>query len=142
MTTQIMTADELNANRYVGHTATTERPYADDPVRRYANPDDLARHQRQWDQAKAWDDENAKARADRLAAVETDREAEAERNQAKARADLEADVKRRFMARGHVTENDWERLKGQLIDRELVSAPNPTEVEKARLLATGQYPRF
>ena len=63
--TSTMTAAELNANIYIGKTMQIERPYADDPVRRYANPDDLARHQRMWDQAKAWGDEDARLGAER-----------------------------------------------------------------------------
>jgi len=136
------TIDELNRNIYLGKTATTERPYAADPVRRYANPDDLARHQRLWDQARARADQNAKLHAARIAKVDTDREAEATRRQVAARADLEATVKQRFLSKAGATVNDWERLKGQLTDQELLETPNPIEVEKAKMRRTGAYNLF
>lgn len=141
MTTQIMTGDELNRNIYLGKTATIPRPAATD-TGAASFPDTLARHQQMWDAAKAWADEDARIGQERRAKLEAGRTAEAERQRTKARADLEAAVKQRFMAQRGVTVSDWERLKGELIDRELISAPNAAEVEKARLLATGRYPRF
>jgi len=136
------TIAEINKNVYLGKTATTPRPYAEDPNVVYADEADLRRRQGQWDAAKAWTDEDAKLRADRTAKLDADREADATRRKQETRADLEAAVKARFMAQRGVDEADWARLKGELIDRELLSAPNPIEAERARLLATGQYPRF
>jgi len=135
------TIAQIDKNPYLGRTATTPRPAATD-TGAAGFPDTLARHQRLWDEAKAWADGSARIGEERRAKLDADREAEAERRQASARADLEAAVKARFMAQRGVDENDWQRLKGELIDRELISAPNAVEAEKARLLATGRYPRF
>ena len=131
---------EINKNIYLGKTKQIERPYADDPVRRYADPADLARHQRQWDQAKAWADEGAAIGEARRAKLDAARAEDAERRRLAARADPEADVKRRFMAQGHVDEGDWERLKGQKIDQALLEMPDPVEQAKAELRRSGRYP--
>ena len=133
---------EIDRNIYLGKTATIERPFAEDPVRRYADPADLARHQRQWDAAKAWADEDAAIGEARRAKLDANRDADATRRQAKARADLEAAVKQRFLSRAGATAADWERLKGQLIDAELLAMPDPVEEQKAALLRSGAYPRF
>ena len=118
------------------------RPFADDPVRRYADPADLARHQRQWDLAKAWADGDAAIGEARRAKLDVDRADDERRRQVAARADLERAVEARFMARAGATEADWERLKGQLIDAELLAMPDPVEEQKAALLRSGAYPRF
>jgi len=135
------TIAQIDKNPYLGRTATTPRPAATD-TGAAGFPDTLARHQQLWDEAKAWADGNAKTRADRLAKIDADREAEATRRQQAARADLEATVKQRFMAQRGATVNDWERLKGELIDRELIAAPNPIEVEKAKMRRSGAYNLF
>jgi len=67
---------------------------------------------------------------------------EAARRQVAARADLEASVRAQFMAQRGVDERDWERLKGQLIDQELLETPNPIEIEKAKMRRTGAYNLF
>lgn len=135
-----MTAEEINRNIYLGKTTTTERPFADDPVRRYADPPDLARHQRMWDQAKQWDDGNAKARADHLAAVAADRETEAAKQKASLRADLEARLRSAYLANPATTVNDWERNKQGLIDAEL--AKSPIDQRVADLRRDPQYSSF
>ena len=131
---------EINANIYLGKTATTERPYADDPVRRYADPADLARHQRMWDQAKAWDDDNRRRRDERIAAVEATRLAEIEQRRTAARDRMEADVRRDFLARPGVDESDWQRLKDRLIDDVLLATPSPVAQARAALLKSGAFP--
>jgi len=133
---------ELNRNIFIGKTGRIARPWADDPDTVYYDEASLREQQRRWDQAKSWDDHNAKLGADRLAKLDADREADATRRQQEARADLEAAVKQRFMAQRGVDESDWERLKGELIDRELISAPNAVEAEKAKMRRSGAYNLF
>jgi len=133
---------ELNRNPFVGKTRHVPRPFAEDPDTVYADEADLRQKQSQWDAADAWRAEDAAIGEARRAKLDADRAEDARRRQVAARADLESRLRREFLSREGATENDWERLKGQLIDRELLEAPNPVEVEKARLLATGRYPRF
>lgn len=136
------TVAELNRNPFTGRTTTTPRPFAEDPNVVYLDEAHLRQKQAQWDAAERWRAEGAAIGEARRAQLDGDREADATRRQQEARADLEAAVKQRFLAKAGATVNDWERLKGQLIDQELISAPNPIEVEKARLVASGRYPQF
>jgi len=131
----------MTTNEYIGQTTRTSRPVADD-ARIYRDPADLAAHQARWDAAEAQRLHNQRQQDERVARVETDRAAEAAKRRAAARTDLEGAIKARFLARGDVDEADWQRLKGELIDRELISAPNPIEVEKARLRRSGAYNLF
>jgi len=136
------TIAQLDKNPYLGRTATTPRPFLADPNVVYFDEAHLRQKQSQWDAAERWRAEGAAIGEARRAALDADREADATRRQVAARADLEAAVKAQFLSKAGATVNDWERLKGELIDRELLETPNPIEVEKARLLATGRYPRF
>ena len=86
-----------------------------------------------------WDDHNRRRQDERVAAIEAQRTAADEARRLAARADLEADVKRRFMAQGHVDEGDWQRLKGQLIDAELLAMPSAVEQARAELLKSGAF---
>jgi len=61
----------------------------------------------------------AKARAERAGKLAADRTADIERHRAEARSDLEARLKREFMASGLASEADWRRLGQDLIDAEL-----------------------
>jgi len=133
---------EIDKNIYLGKTERIARPFAEDPKVIYADEADLRRQQGQWDAAKAWADEDAAIGEARRAKLDADRAEDAERRRLAARADLEADVKRRFMAQGHVDEGDWERLKGQKIDQALLEMPDPVEQAKAEILRSGVYARF
>ena len=134
-----MTIQEIDRNPYLGRTKQIERPYADDPVRTYADPADLARHQRQWDQAKAWADEGRRRQDERIAAVDAERAAADEARRLAARADLEGAVKARFLSRPGVDEADWQRLGPELIDAELLAMPDPVAQARAELLKSGAF---
>lgn len=132
------TIQEIDKNVYLGKTATIPRPTADDRGMG-GFPDTLSRHQRAWDEAKRWDDENARLRADRHAEVEATRRAEIERRHTEARADLEADLRRRFLATGLATVADWEAAKVGLIAKALAETPDAVELAKAEMARSGQY---
>ena len=133
------TVAELNRNPFTGKTRHVPRPFADDPASVYYDSADLRRHQQQWDQAKSWDDDNAQLQKDRTDKIEADRTAQIEADRAKARADLEADLRRRYLLNPAATVNDWEAAKADLVAKALAEMASPVESEKARLLATGTY---
>jgi hypothetical protein len=138
------TIKDLDHNPYVGRTATTPRPYAEDPKTIYTGPDDLKRHQAMWDQAAEHQKGNDELRAERLGKIEAERQAAVEQRQKADREQFEATIKAEFMAANPVaTEQDWTRLKDQLIDDRMTqrTATHANEVRE-RLLATGVYQPF
>lgn len=72
-----MDAKELNANPFLGRTQHLPRPVGPaDGKFGVTGRADLLRDQQRWDQAKAWGEDNDRLRAERLAAIETARQAE------------------------------------------------------------------
>jgi len=136
------TIAEIDRNIYLGRTGATERPYADDPVRRYADPADLARHQTMWDQAESWRADNQRQQDERNAEVETTRLAEIEKRRTNARADLERELERRFLLNPAATPADWEAVRDQAIREALMAAADPIAEARAALLKSGGFPRF
>ena len=129
---------EITKNPFLGRTATTPRPYAEDPNVTYLDEAHLRQKQSQWDAAERWRAEDAALGEARRAQLDADRQAEATRRQVAARADLEAGLRREFLLNPAATENDWQVVKEQRV-REALLAHNPVEAEKVKLRATGAY---
>lgn len=109
------------------------RPSATEGIYRFSTPEQLRAAQAQWDNARAKEREIAKWTADRTAEREAKAEAQrvawerqqTERQQAE-RAKLESRLKHEFLGTNPAaSEADWERLKGQLIDRALLEGQRP-----------------
>ena len=133
-----MTSTTFKINEYIGQTTRTSRPVAED-ARIYRDPADLAAHQARWDAAETQRLDNERLRDARIAKVDADRQAEADRRRTKARSDLEGAVKAQFMARGDVSEADWQRLKQGLIDAELAKDPQDQRVAEMRRQYAGIF---
>jgi hypothetical protein len=124
---------------YLGKTTTTPRPYADDPKVRYTGPDDLKRHQAQWDAADDWRKENERLRADRIARVEHEKAAkQQERDEADAakraaaRQQLETRLKAQYLANPAATLETWEADKDTIIREHLRRETEGAEQEARR----------
>lgn len=114
---------------FLAKTDTVPRPSANDPQYRFHSPAELSAEQARWDAAKAsadkiasWVADNRKQRDDAAqAARDAESKAKSERRQSE-RAAIEARLRAQFMAGRGATPEAWERVKEEMVDRELVAA--------------------
>jgi len=95
---------------------------------RYFDADALAKEQRQWDNADAerqrlaaWVADNRAKEATEAKRKEAERDAARQAERTKARADLEASMRRTYLGNPAVTEHDWEAEKDRLIREKLTA---------------------
>ncbi len=118
----------VDAPRMTPQELAAPRPERPEFPGRYFDADALVTQQRQWDRASserqrlaAWVADNRAKEATAAKRKEDERDAVALAKRTEARADLEAKLKREFMGQPGVDENDWQRLKGQVIDNHLLA---------------------
>ena len=107
---------------------TIPRPEKPEFPGRYFDADALAKEQRQWDNADAerqrlaaWVADNRAKEATEAKRKEDERDATRQAERTKARADLEASMRRTYLGNPAVTEHDWEAEKDRLIREKLTA---------------------
>ncbi len=118
----------VDAPRMTPQELAAPRPERPEFPGRYFDADALVTQQRQWDRASserqrlaAWVADNRAKEATAAKRKEDERDAARQTERTKARADLEAKLKCEFLLQPGVDENDWQRLKGQVIDNHLLA---------------------